>query len=110
MLQSFSATEVMGKGKAGSTEVADEGHKEETEVAEPRNGEVSDAERGNRGKSAHGKEDIGEEASLPEDIGEKEGFGGKASREEEDLNGDESEQALPPPVVRDGRRYLSIQR
>ena len=95
----------------GATTMAEEQSNAEKEVAEgPQNGEVPDAERGNCGELASGKEDIGGKASAQEDDGKKEGFGGKSSAAGEDLNGDESEQALPPPVVRDGRRYLSIQR
>ena len=95
----------------GATKMAEEPGDKEKEVAErPQNGEVPDVERGNCGELASATEDIGEKASAREDIGEKEDVGGKSAAAGEDLNGDESEQALPPPVVRDGRRYLSIQR
>ena len=91
----------------GATKMAEEpSEKEKEEMAEE-----SDAEKGNCGELAPAKEDLGGKAS---DTGEKEDLGGKSSESGGDLDGDESEpkseQALPPPVVRDGRRYLSIQR
>ena len=120
------ANEVMRKGKEvklpGATEVAEEKNKEEKEAQRIQNAEVGDAERGNCGELASRKEDIGGNTPGKEDLGEnpvtkedlgrnlagKEDLGGK-SAVGEDLNGDESD-PLPPPVVRDGRRYLSIQR
>ena len=121
------ANEVMRKGKEvklhdGTKEMAGEENKEEKAAQRLQNAEVGDAERGNCGEMASrkedvggntpGKEDLGEKPVTKEDLGRKlagkEDLGGK-SAVGEDLDGDESD-PLPPPVVRDGRRYLSIQR
>ena len=101
------ANEVMRKGKEvelhdGATGAAEEENKEEKAAQRLQNAEVRDAERGNCGELASRKEDIKGSTPGKEDLGENQA--GK-----EDLNGDESD-PLPPPVVRDGRRYLSIQR
>ena len=112
------ANEVMRKGKEvelhdGASEATGEEKNEEEKAAQRlQNAEVRYAGRGNCGELASRKEDIGGNTPRKEDVGEnpagKEDLGGKSAAGE-DLNGNESD-PLPPPVVRDGRRYLSIQR
>ena len=63
-------------------------------------GLVSVAECGNPGKLESEKEDIGAKPPIGKNVGES----------VKELNGDDPVDPRPPPVVRDGRRYLSIQR
>ena len=119
------ADEVMGKGNtvdshratemAGKEEKGLKGSEEEKEVDQgPQNGEAPDAERENCGQlspnfGGKSREGFEEKTIMREDVGGKL-LAAEKSTARENLNGDDSDHLLPPPVVRDGRRYLSIQR
>ena len=99
----------MGTGKEGELQEAkvaeagnEEKYNEEEREGTPgsQTGLVSVAESGNPGKLESEKEDIGAKPPIGKNVGDS----------VKELNGDDPVDPRPPPVVRDGRRYLSIQR
>ena len=114
----LSSIEVMGKGKAvdshRATEMTEEKNSliydEEEKDEGPQNGGAPIAERENCGQlspnlGGKSREGFEEKTIKREDVGAVE-----KSTATEDSNRVDSDHLLPPPVVRDGRRYLSIQR